>query len=354
MPHLEAPASAGHIHDVFAEYEKTFGVDSLTRKSGQRKERSSSSHGASPVRDESLLLNPNDGSVHVEHGPQHPDCTMISIPTKAGSGGLYYANHVTGIGHDCSWPRSQMEEQQQQQEPTRNTATPLNPPLRKRPGLPVGSHAPSSPKRPRGSSRGRHGRRRRRGRRKHQSARIRYNMYCRDKEWDVGDLRISVEEDGTLSCELPWAPTTVSVSSLKGTLLERAEELVKRDAGKDRPMVPRQRGERFEEEVISALRYFDLYINPLAAPSFYATAKIDQFLFDLNDSMDFGFVIYPGPSLIGTYGLLNARGIFRFRIFRSIYEETTCNSRRLSSPRLLFLFLFAIRASKMQKIKFAA
>ena len=58
-------------------------------------------------------------------------------------------------------------------------------------------------------------------------------MYCRDKEWDVGDLRISVEEDGALSCELPWAPTTVSVSSLKGALLERAEELVKRDHGAD-------------------------------------------------------------------------------------------------------------------------
>lgn len=33
VPHLEAPASAGHVHDVFAEYEKTFGADSSTRKS---------------------------------------------------------------------------------------------------------------------------------------------------------------------------------------------------------------------------------------------------------------------------------------------------------------------------------
>jgi hypothetical protein len=48
VPHLEAPASAGHAYDVFAEYEKTFGADSSTRKPRQRKERnSSSSHGAS-------------------------------------------------------------------------------------------------------------------------------------------------------------------------------------------------------------------------------------------------------------------------------------------------------------------
>jgi hypothetical protein len=59
VPHLEAPASAGHAYDVFAEYEKTFGADSSTRKPRQRKERnSSSSHGASPVRDKSLSLNP--------------------------------------------------------------------------------------------------------------------------------------------------------------------------------------------------------------------------------------------------------------------------------------------------------
>jgi hypothetical protein len=60
-----------------------------------------------------------------------------------------------------------------------------------------------------------------------------FPRHCRDKEWDVGDLRVSVEEDGALSCELLWTPTTVSVSNLKGALLERAEELVKRDHGAD-------------------------------------------------------------------------------------------------------------------------
>ena len=53
-----------------------------------------------------------------------------------------------------------------------------------------------------------------------------------NKQWDVVDLgRISVEEDGSLSCELLWSPTTVLVSSLKGALLERAEAVVKRDLG---------------------------------------------------------------------------------------------------------------------------
>jgi len=40
-----------------------------------------------------------------------------------------------------------------------------------------------------------------------------------------------VEEDSSLTCELLWAPTTVSVGTLKGELLERAEELVRRNHG---------------------------------------------------------------------------------------------------------------------------
>jgi len=245
VPHLEAPASAGHIHDVFAAYEKTFGTDSLARKSGQRKERSSSSsHGVSPVRDESLTLNPNEGSVRVEHGPPHSNCTMTSIPTKAGSGGLY-TNHVTNMERGCSGPHhSRMEEQQQQHEPTRSTATPPNPPSRKRSGLPAGSHAPC-PKRSRGSSQASAGKARKARKARNTEASRRsdfhkekplrhvFPRHCRDKEWDVGDLRVSAEEDGALSCELLWAPTTLSVSSLKGALLERAEELVKRDHGAD-------------------------------------------------------------------------------------------------------------------------
>lgn len=36
-----------------------------------------------------------------------------------------------------------------------------------------------------------------------------------------------------LRCKLLWPPTTVPVSSLKGGLRERAEELVKQDHGTD-------------------------------------------------------------------------------------------------------------------------
>ena len=59
-----------------------------------------------------------------------------------------------------------------------------------------------------------------------------FSRHCRDKEWEVIDIGdICLEEDGSLSCKLLWAPTTALVSSLKGALLQRAEEMVKRDLG---------------------------------------------------------------------------------------------------------------------------
>jgi len=59
-----------------------------------------------------------------------------------------------------------------------------------------------------------------------------FPRHCRDKEWEVDDIGgVYLEEDGSLSCELLWAPTTAPVSSLKGVLLERVEELVKRNLG---------------------------------------------------------------------------------------------------------------------------
>jgi hypothetical protein len=59
------------------------------------------------------------------------------------------------------------------------------------------------------------------------------HAFPRGKEWDVADLCISMEEDGSLCCQLLWAPTAVKISSLRGALLERAEELAKRDFGTD-------------------------------------------------------------------------------------------------------------------------
>jgi len=66
----------------------------------------------------------------------------------------------------------------------------------------------------------------------HKGERLRHAFprHCRDKQWEVRDIgRISVGEDGSLDCELLWLPTTVSISTLNGALLERAEELVKQD-----------------------------------------------------------------------------------------------------------------------------
>ena len=61
-----------------------------------------------------------------------------------------------------------------------------------------------------------------------------FPRHCWDKEWEVVDIGgVCMEEDGSLNCKLLWAPTTALVSSLKGVLLGRAEELVKRDLGVD-------------------------------------------------------------------------------------------------------------------------
>ena len=114
-------------------------------------------------------------------------------------------------------------------EPTGSDPTAPNPPSRKRSGPPIGSHLPS-PKRSCGSSRvaARRAREMREtsalstssDSRKEERLRHVFPRHCRDKDWGVEDLRISVEEDGSLRCELLWAPTTVLVSTLKGELLE--------------------------------------------------------------------------------------------------------------------------------------
>ncbi|KAF2804473.1 uncharacterized protein BDZ99DRAFT_153072 [Mytilinidion resinicola] len=54
---------------------------------------------------------------------------------------------------------------------------------------------------------------------------------CRGNEWEVVDTdRVYLEEDGSLSRTLLWEPTMALVSSLNGALLERAEELVKKES----------------------------------------------------------------------------------------------------------------------------
>lgn len=132
-------------------------------------------------------------------------------------------------------------EGQQQREPTRSTLSPPNQQnefSRKRSGPPTGSHAPPS-KRSRGSSKvvarrakEAEGKPTRPDSHKDEEETLRHAFprHYRDKEWEVVDIDgVWLEEDGSLSCKLLWAPTTALVSSLKGALLERAKELVKRD-----------------------------------------------------------------------------------------------------------------------------
>ena len=219
----EAPAAASHIHDVFAEDGKKFGADSRTQKSRQPKGRSSSSpRRTNPVCDRSLSFNnPSQDLDRTPRALPRPEATAfpLAVPMERDGGG----------------PSPEMEDQRL--EPTGSDPTAPNPPSRKRSGPPTGSHV-LSPKRSCGSSRV--VARRARETKKtstcsdsHKEERLRhaFPLHCRDKEWDVVNLGISIEEDGSLKCELLWAPTTVSVSTLKGELLGRAEELVRRDHG---------------------------------------------------------------------------------------------------------------------------
>jgi hypothetical protein len=122
-----------------------------------------------------------------------------------------------------------------------------------------------------------------------------------------------VEEDGTLSCELLWAPITVSVSSLKGALLERAEELAKRDHGVDMwdkwlEMQGRPADSAAAEEGTPrggsncGSAVFRFASRPLGRAKLLRDSKIDNVF----DSIDLVFVIYSDPSPIisgyaGTY-----------------------------------------------------
>jgi len=145
------------------------------------------------------------------------------------------AGCLTNMERDDGGSSPQMEDQQHR-EPAECTLTQSNPPSRKRSGAPEQSHL-RDPKRSRGSSR-LSARRVSEAKKTsirsnpHKGERLRHAFprHCRDKQWEVRDIgRISVGEDGSLDCELLWLPTTVSISTLNGALLERAEELVKQD-----------------------------------------------------------------------------------------------------------------------------
>ena len=186
--------------------------------------------------------NPSEDSVHDERGLQDRSRTA-SNHTDVESGGLY-SGHLANTERDGCEPSHQMEDQQRR-EPTRSNPTPPNPlnaSSRKRSGPSTASQAPS-PKRTRGSSRvAARKAREAEGmptnshchKEGEETLRHVFPRHCRDKEWEVVDIGgVCLEEDGSLNCKLLWAPTTALVSSLKGALLGRAEELVKRDLGAD-------------------------------------------------------------------------------------------------------------------------
>ncbi|KAF2190082.1 hypothetical protein K469DRAFT_747334 [Zopfia rhizophila CBS 207.26] len=74
-PQPAAPASAGHIHDIFAEYEKTFGEGSMKQKSRERKQWCQPpSRPTNPIRDGSLsLASPSGELVLDERRINDPD-----------------------------------------------------------------------------------------------------------------------------------------------------------------------------------------------------------------------------------------------------------------------------------------
>jgi hypothetical protein len=130
-------------------------------------------------------------------------------------------------------------------QPSTDTPTPQRPPTQKRPATPAGSHSPLEdaplPKRCRRSARVVTQKPRelrevsvRLGPREEKTPRYALPLprSCRGKDWEVVDIGgVYLEEDGSLSCKLLWEPTMAPVTSLSGALLERAEELVKRDHG---------------------------------------------------------------------------------------------------------------------------
>jgi len=73
MPYLGASASTGHINDAFAEYDKTFSADALTRKSTEQKGRSSSYSRGEPTRSTpaptNLSSRKRSGSLAGSHAP---------------------------------------------------------------------------------------------------------------------------------------------------------------------------------------------------------------------------------------------------------------------------------------------
>ncbi|KAF2192829.1 hypothetical protein K469DRAFT_694866 [Zopfia rhizophila CBS 207.26] len=97
-PDQDVPASAGRSHDVFAEYENTFGTERTKQMSWEQKRRnSSSSHCINSVRDGSN--SPSEQSVYNEHQVQDPDRTISPSLTEVASDS-HYVSYLLSIGRD--------------------------------------------------------------------------------------------------------------------------------------------------------------------------------------------------------------------------------------------------------------
>lgn len=232
-PEQDVPASASRTHDVFTEFEKTFGTEQMKQAYWEQKRRNSSSHRINSVRDGSQ--SPSEQSVCDEHQVQDPDRTISPSPTEVASDG-HYATYLTNTERDGVSPSAQNEGRQE--EPARSTPTSPNLPSQKRPGTSAGLDTPL-PKRPRRSTRmtrekakeaektlerlGSHGQK---------TLYHAYPRHFRDKDWRVEDLNdVFLAEDGSVQYVVRWEPSVVAEGALCEALQERGVQLFKEKYG---------------------------------------------------------------------------------------------------------------------------
>jgi hypothetical protein len=105
------PASVGHIHDVFEEYDRIFAKTRTKQPSlDQERQTSRSSRRIKPVRDMPLMPN-DEGLVHDETLKESFTRSIIGSPAEVASDGAF-ADHVTNTGPDAMPSRGDEDLQQ--------------------------------------------------------------------------------------------------------------------------------------------------------------------------------------------------------------------------------------------------
>ncbi|KAI9788270.1 MAG: hypothetical protein M1816_007036 [Peltula sp. TS41687] len=135
----EAPASAGHIHDVFAKYEKMFGMIRMKQQPQKRKEQSSLSlHRSDSIRNGSLKTNSENRLGSVGEGNQQEKSTESML-------GLEHSSTSTdAFNQDCIALQNASSRKLQDKSPPSNVGTQRNPPTQKRSRPFIESVAPST------------------------------------------------------------------------------------------------------------------------------------------------------------------------------------------------------------------